>query len=70
MLDKIKITGKLTLKEIRTLTGMTQEEFAEHVEIPYRTYRRCEMDISKMEVANLFKIAEKLEISVDVFKRP
>ena len=40
VIHNVKITGKVTLAELRALEGMTQEKFAKFVGIPYTTYRR------------------------------
>ena len=64
MLENIQIMGKVTVKELRKLTGLSQKEFAEKVEIPMTTYRRYENDASKMEVGKLFKICDMLGVSL------
>ncbi|SHI44617.1 helix-turn-helix domain-containing protein [Parasporobacterium paucivorans] len=70
MLDQITITGVVTLKELRMLFGMNQEEFAELVGIPYRSYRRYEQNMRSMSVSNLFQISEKTGVALVNFKRP
>ena len=45
VIHNVKITGKVTLAELRALEGMTQEKFAKFVGIPYTTYRRYEKNI-------------------------
>lgn len=64
MLDNIQIMGKVTLKELRQITGLNQQEFAEKIEIPFTTYRRYEKKPSIMEVGRLFRMCEILGISV------
>lgn len=64
MLDNIQIMGKVTLKELRQLTGLNQEDFAKKVDIPFTTYRRYEKNPSSMEVGRLFKMCEILNVSV------
>lgn len=62
--DKIQINGKLSLRELRGLTGMNQEEFAHFVGIPVTSYRRYERDTSSMEFGRVVQICDKLGISV------
>lgn len=64
MLDNIQIMGKVTIKELRTLTGLSQNDFAKKAEVPLTTYRRYEADVSKMEVGKLFQICDMLGVSV------
>ncbi|MDF2907147.1 MAG: helix-turn-helix protein [Herbinix sp.] len=68
MLDNIQIMGKVTLKELRMLTGLTQKEFAEKVEIPFTTYRRYESYPANMEAGRLFKACEILGVSISIIK--
>lgn len=68
MLEKIQIVDKITLKELRSLTGKTQEEFAEFVEIPYTSYRRYELEMGNMSIDMLFRISEKTGVPVEKFK--
>lgn len=68
MLDNIQIMGKVTLKELRKLTGLSQKEFADKVKIPITTYRRYECDTSKMEVGKLFEICDMLDVSITNIK--
>lgn len=68
MLDNIQILGKVTLKDLRKLTGLTQKEFADKVSIPITTYRRYEGDTSKMEVGKLFEICDTLGVSISNIK--
>ena len=62
--DKIQHNGKYSLKELRGLAGMTQEEFANFVGIPTSSYRRYERETSSMEFGRLVQICDKLGISV------
>lgn len=64
MLDNIQIMGKVTIKELRTITGLNQQEFAEKIEIPFTTYRRYEKNPSIMEAGRLFKLCDILGVSV------
>jgi len=70
MLEKVRIIGEITLKELRSLTDMTQEEFANYVDIPYTTYRRYERDMKHMDTGKLFQISEKTGVPIERFKRP
>lgn len=53
------------LKLLRTEAGMTQEQAAEAVGCPLRSYHRLEKDGSKTHYDTLMKIAEYYEVSVD-----
>lgn len=68
MLENVTITGKVTLLELRTLTGLTQEKFAKYVDIPYTTYRRYEKDISTAGFSEVLKICEKVGIGIEKIK--
>lgn len=68
MLENVTITGKVTLLELRTLTGLTQEKFAKFVDIPYTTYRRYERDISTAGFSEILKICEKVGIGIERIK--
>lgn len=68
VLDNIEITGKVTLGELRALTGMTQEKFAEYVGIPYTTYRRYEKDIATAGFSEVFQICERVGVGVEKIK--
>lgn len=68
MLENVTITGKVTLLELRTLTGLTQEKFAKYVDIPYTTYRRYEKDISTAGFSEVLKICEKIGIGIEKIK--
>ena len=68
MLENIQIMGKVTLKELRTLTGLNQKEFADKVEIPFTTYRRYESDTASMEAGRLFKVCDILGVSISNIK--
>lgn len=64
MLDNIQIMGKVTLKELRQLSGMNQEDFSKKVEIPFTTYRRYEKNPQSMEAGRLFKLCDILGVSI------
>lgn len=68
MLENVNITGKVSLSELRTLTGMTQEKFAEYVDIPYSTYRRYEKDIKTAGFYEVVKICEKVGVGIEKIK--
>ncbi len=68
VLENIQIMGRITLKELRNLTGLSQQEFANKVDIPFTTYRRYEKDVSKMEVGKLFQICDIFGVSVSNIK--
>ena len=68
MLENVTITGKVTLLELRTLTGMTQERFAKLVEIPYTTYRRYEKDINSAGFSEIVRICEKVGVGIEKIK--
>lgn len=68
MLQNIEVTGKITLAELRGLTGMTQEKFAKFVEIPYTTYRRYEKDIRCAGFLEVLRICDKTGIGPDKIK--
>lgn len=65
MLENIQIMGKVTLKDLRRLTGLTQKQFADNVNIPLTSYRRYECNVSKMEVGQLFNICDKVGVSIE-----
>lgn len=68
MLENIQIMGKVTLKELRKLTGLSQKQFAEKVGIPFTTYRRYEKDPANMEAGRLFHICDTVGVSVACIK--
>ena len=68
MLDNIQIMGKVTIKDLRKLSGLSQKEFAKLVNIPYTSYRRYERNASKMEVGKLFQICELTGVSITAIK--
>lgn len=68
MLNNIRIMGKITLKELRQLTGLNQEEFAKKVEIPLTTYRRYEKNPQSMEAGRLFRMCDLLGVPVNNIK--
>jgi transcriptional regulator with XRE-family HTH domain len=68
MLDDIQIMGKVYLRDLRKLTGLSQKDFANKVGIPLTTYRRYEKDTSKMEAGQLFSICDMLGVSASNIK--
>lgn len=66
MLGKVELVGKVTLAELRKLSGMTQKQFAKFVDIPLTSYRRYEKDTSSMEVGKLLSICNKCGISLEM----
>lgn len=67
LLDKItlKENTKLTIAEIRILTGCTQKEFARKVNIPYSSYVKKETGKINLSASELGNICEKMRISMD-----
>jgi transcriptional regulator with XRE-family HTH domain len=68
MLENIQIMGKIALKDLRKLTGLSQKNFAEKVGIPFTSYRRYENNVNKMEVGQLFHICDVLGVSITNIK--
>jgi transcriptional regulator with XRE-family HTH domain len=68
MLENIQIMGKITLRDLRNLSGLSQQEFAKKVGVPFTTYRRWEHDVSKMEVGKLFQICDIFGVSISNIK--
>jgi DNA-binding XRE family transcriptional regulator len=68
MINEIHTADKITLKEIRQQTRLTQKEFSAFVEIPLTTYRKYENNISKMEVGQLFHICCKVGVPIEKIK--
>ena len=68
VLENIQITGKVTIKELRQLTGLSQADFAKKVNIPITTYRRYEKNPSSMEAGRLYKLCDTLGVSVSNIK--
>lgn len=68
MLEKIQVLEPVTLKELRRLTGLTQEEFAKEVDIPTTSYRRYESNPLCMDVGKLIGICEKVGIPFENIK--
>ena len=66
MLGKVELVGKVTLVELRKLSGMTQEQFAKFVNIPLTSYRRYEKDTNSMEVGKLVSICNKCGIGLEM----
>lgn len=68
MIQNIQIIGKVTLAELRALSGMTQERFAKYVGIPYTTYRRYEKNIESAGFSEVVKICDKVGVGIDKIK--
>lgn len=68
MLEKVQIIEKVTLREIRTLANMKQEDFAKFLGIPYTTYRRYEADAKKIEFGTLLGICDKTGVPIEKIK--
>ncbi len=51
----------MTLKEIRTLSGMSRKQFAEYFEIPYRTIQNWELGLRECPEYLLKLMKYKLE---------
>lgn len=68
VLENVTVTGKISLLDLRTLTGMTQEKFAKFVEIPYTTYRRYEKDISTAGFSEISQICDRVGIGIEKIK--
>ncbi|OUR95666.1 hypothetical protein A9Q84_14285 [Halobacteriovorax marinus] len=52
---------------LRSVFGLSQEDFSEKIEIPIRTYQRIENGTSSMNTSHIFKIAELLGIKPTFF---
>lgn len=68
MIHNVKITGKVTLAELRALEGMTQEKFAKFVGIPYTTYRRYEKNIESAGFSEILQICDKTGVGIEKIK--
>ena len=64
MLEKIQVLEPVSLKELRILTGLSQEDFAKEVGIPLTSYRRYEADPLCMDVGKLVNICDKAGVSI------
>ena len=68
MLQNVQITGKVTLAELRTRAGMTQEKFAKFVGIPYTTYRRYEKNIESAGFSEVMQICDRVGVGIEKIK--
>ena len=68
MLEKVQIVEKVTLREIRTLADMNQEDFAKFLGIPYTTYRRYEADAKRIDFGTLLDICNKTGVPIEKIK--
>ena len=68
MLEKVQVVEKVTLREIRTLADMNQEDFAKFLGIKYTTYRRYEADPKRIDFGTLLDICNKTGVPVEKIK--
>lgn len=68
MLEKIQVVEPITLKELRVLTGLSQEDFSREVGIPLTSYRRYEANTRSMDVGKLVDICDKVGVSINFIK--
>ncbi len=66
--QSVQITGKVTLAEIRAISGMTQEKFSQYVGIPYTTYRRYEKNIGCAGFSEIVRICDKTGVGIENIK--
>ena len=68
MSDESKMTTAEQFKKIRESTGMNRKEFAEYLNIPYRTMQDWERSVSSMPdyVLALIKYRVENDLVVDV----
>lgn len=62
--ELMKKNGKYTLKQLRTMQGMTQEELAQKTGLTARTIINYESDVSKLR-NSAYKTIEKLAIALN-----
>lgn len=65
MLEKIQVLEPVSLKELRGLTGLSQEEFSKEVGIPLTSYRRYEANPRSMDVGKLLSICDKVGVPIE-----
>ncbi len=63
-------TNKMTLKVLRTISGMTQEQVAEAVGVSRVTYLKWERYETYPDVKQLVKLSEVFGCSLDHFYFP
>lgn len=68
MMQGVQITGKVTLSQLRLLTGMTQKKFAMFVGIPYTTYRRYEKRIENAGFSEIVRICDRTGVGIEKIK--
>ena len=68
MIQNVQIIGKITLAELRALSGMTQEKFAKFVGIPYTTYRRYEKNIRSAGFLEVVQICDRMGVGIEKIK--
>lgn len=67
LLEKVNIKEekKLTVEEIRILTGLSQVEFAKNIGIPYSTYVKKEKNITRFFADEIKHISTKFNIPLE-----
>lgn len=58
---------KLTLKQARLISGLTQKQLAEKIGVHTTTIAAWEKEPSKVSISNAIKIAELLDMSISIF---
>lgn len=53
------------LKQLRTESGLTQEQTAAKLSMAYRNYQRLEADGNTPHFSNLVEIADLFDVSID-----
>ena len=64
--DKVAAQLGPNLKEARLARGLTQAQVAEEIDVTFEFYHRCERSKTLPSVPTLARLAETLEVSVDV----
>lgn len=67
LLEKVSIKDekKLTVEEIRILTGLSQAEFARNIGIPYSTYVKKEKNITRFFADEIGHISDIFNIPLE-----
>lgn len=66
LIDKVTIDQKISVREARMLTGLTQREFAVLVQIPYPSYARKETGKSPFFAAEVARICFQLHLPMEL----